>query len=64
MKSASNYIAEGWILMTKLTWDDSYFISMMYDGLKDEVKDELARDRNLPTKFTEWVELIININDK
>ena len=38
--------------MTKLTWDDSYFIGMMYDSLKDEVKDELARDRNLPTKFT------------
>ena len=52
MKSASNYIAEGQILMTKLTWDDSYFISMMYNSLKDEVKDELARDRNLPTKFT------------
>ena len=50
--------------MTKLTWDDSYFISMMYNGLKDEVKDELARDRNLPIKFTEWAELVININDK
>ena len=52
MKLASNYIAEGWILMIKLTWDDSYFISIMYDSLKDEVKDKLARDRNLPTKFT------------
>ena len=50
--------------MTKLTWDDSYFIGMMYNGLKDEVKDELARDRNLLTKFTEWAELVINIDDK
>ena len=64
MKSASNYIAEGWILMTKLTWDDSYFIGMMYNSLKDEVKDELTRDRNLLTKFTKWAELIININNK
>ena len=53
MKSASNYIAKGRILMTKLTWDDSYFISMIYNSLKDEVKDELTRDRNLLTKFTE-----------
>ena len=36
----------------------------MYNSLKDEVKDELARDRNLPIKFTKWAELVININDK
>ena len=50
--------------MTKLTWDNSYFISMMYNGLKDEVKDKLARDRNLLIKFTEWAELVIDIDDK
>ena len=38
--------------MTKLTWNDSYFISMMYNSLKNKVKDKLARDRNLLIKFT------------
>ena len=50
--------------MTKLTWDNSYFISIIYNSLKDKVKDKLARDRNLLIKFAKWAELIININDK
>ena len=50
--------------MTKLTQDDSYFISIMYNSLKNKVKDKLARDRNLLIKFTEQAELIININNK
>jgi hypothetical protein len=49
--------------MNQLPWEESYFIGTVYDGLKEEVKDELMRIRNKPTTFNEWATLVIDIDD-
>ena len=49
--------------MNQLPWEESYFIGTVYDGLKEEVKDELMRIREKPSTFNEWAVLVIDIDD-
>lgn len=42
--SASKYAAEFQAIASNLSWNDGALCSQFYDGLKDTVKDELAKD--------------------
>lgn len=61
--SAAKYKAEFQILSAKLNWNDEAIAAQFYQGLKDNVKDEIARgDR--PTKFKDMAEMAIRIDTR
>lgn len=61
--SAAKYKAEFQILATKIEWNDEALASQFYRGLKDHVKDEIARQER-PTKLKEMCELAIKIDGR
>lgn len=61
--SAAKYKAEFQILAAKLEWNDQALAAQFYQGLKDNVKDEIARD-DRPDTFQEMVETAIRIDTR
>jgi hypothetical protein len=61
--SAAKYKAEFQILAAKIEWNDEALASQFYRGLKDNVKDEIAR-QDRPTKLKEMYELAITIDGR
>ena len=47
----SKYNAEFQTLVVKTNWDDQAIASHFYRGLKDVIKDEIARRDSRPTTF-------------
>jgi len=61
--SASKYASDFHQLSSRVTWHDSAFAAVFYTGLKDSVKDELARiDR--PEELQPLIELAIKIDNR
>jgi hypothetical protein len=61
--SAAKYKAEFQILAAKVEYNDEALASQFYRGLKDNVKDEIAR-QDRPTKHKEMYELAIKIDGR
>jgi len=61
--SAAKYKAEFQVLAVKVEWNDEALASQFYKGLKDVVKDEIARyDR--PTGLKEMYDLAVKIDGR
>jgi hypothetical protein len=63
-KSANSYAADFRQESAILGWDDEPLIASFYEGLKDRVKDELAKERNPPDKLGDYVELAVMIDNR
>jgi hypothetical protein len=61
--SASKYASEFRQIASKLEWDDEPLMALFYSGLKEEVKDELAKE-DQPDTFTEYVERAVKIDNR
>ena len=61
--SAATYAAGFRQIISKLDWDDDAYIAQFYQGLKDEIKDEVARmDR--PSELADYIELVVRIDNR
>lgn len=61
--SASEYVAKFRQISAHLGWDDEPMMSQFYEGLKEEVKDELSKlDR--PDDFTKYVAMAVRIDNR
>jgi hypothetical protein len=60
----SKYKAEFQTLVVKTNWDDHAITSHFYRGLKDVIKDEIARRENRPTTFQEMYEVALKIDER
>jgi hypothetical protein len=49
-------------LAALVPWDETYLREAFYDSLKDEVKDELCKILNPPTKLNEYIQLAVQID--
>ena len=61
--SASEYAARFQQIASKLGWDDEPKITMFYNGLKDNVKDEIYK-QDQPDEFSEYIVLAIKIDNR
>jgi hypothetical protein len=61
--SASTYAAEFRRICARISTTDNTKIFMFYNGLKEEVKDELAK-QDRPDDFLQYVELAIKIDNR
>jgi len=61
--SATKYKAEFQILAARLDWDDNALAALFYQGLKDNIKDELSRDER-PDTLREMSETAIRIDTR
>ena len=61
--AAIRYTAEFQQLATRTTWNDSSLQAQYYKGLKDDVKDELARSEKLIT-LAELVDKAIKVDNR
>ncbi len=63
-KSASHYATEFRQLVARTSWDDDdQLMSRFYQGLKDSVKDEIAKE-DRPETLTKYIERAIRIDDR
>ena len=61
--SAATYAAGFRQIISKLDWDDDAYIAQFYQGLKEDIKDEVARmDR--PSELSEYIELVVRIDNR
>jgi hypothetical protein len=51
-------------LVVKTNWDDHTITSHFYRGLKDVIKDKIARRENRPTTFQEMYEVALKIDER
>lgn len=63
-QAALAYTADFKYIVAKLNINDISKINKYYSGLKDDVKDELAKILNLPTNFNKYTRLAIKINHR
>lgn len=62
-KSAAAYAAMFRLIASKLEWEDEPLMEIFYQGLKDEVKDELYKaDR--PDTLTEYIAMAVKIDER
>ncbi|KAM4065852.1 retrotransposon gag protein [Hirsutella rhossiliensis] len=61
--SASDYAAKFRQVTSKLDWDDEPLMSRFYDGLKEEVKDELYKE-NRPDNLSDYIAMAVRIDDR
>lgn len=61
--SATTYVAKFRQLSTHLGWEDEPLMTQFYEGLKDEVKDELAK-QDRPDKFTQFTAMAVRIDNR
>lgn len=62
--SASVYTAEFKRITARMDCTDDTRIMLYYQGLKEEVKDEISRILYLPTDFTQYAELVVRIDNQ
>lgn len=62
--SASAYRTEFDNICQYLTWNDTALKSSFYDGLRPEVKDALAYVLDEPSKFSDYQDLVIRIDQR
>ena len=62
-KSASQYTTEFKKYQANLDWDDAPLIATYYNGLKEKVKDEIAR-QDRPTDLAEMMTLAVRIDNR
>lgn len=60
----SKYKAEFQTLVVKTSWDDEAIASHFYRGLKDTIKDEIARRDSRPTTFQGMYEIALKIDER
>ena len=60
--SASTYASDLKYWASFLEWDDDVLMSLFYDGLKEDVKDELYKMER-PETLTEYVAMAVKIDD-
>src|SRR5690606_27974976 len=61
--SAADYAATFRQIATSLDWDDEPLMSAFYEGLKEEVKDELYRDEE-PNTLTKYIAMAVRIDNR
>ena len=61
--SASSYTREFTTLATKVGWDDAALIEQYYKGLRDDVKDDLSREKR-PVKLHDFTTKTIEIDNR
>lgn len=62
--SASAYTTEFKRIVARLDCTDDTRIMLYYQGLKEEVKDEISRILDLPTDFSRYTELVVRIDNQ
>lgn len=60
---ASEYAAKFRQLSSKLDWPDEPLMTQFYAGLKEEVKDELAK-QDRPDEFADFVKMAVRIDNR
>jgi hypothetical protein len=63
-KAASEYLTKFRYLAAKLNWTDENMIDSFYEGLKDEVKDEICKILDLPTDFNSYTRRCVMIDNR
>jgi hypothetical protein len=61
--AANSYTAEFRRISSKMRWGDISLVAQFYEGLKDRVKDEIARDKR-PTSLSAMIEKAIQIDNR
>jgi hypothetical protein len=61
--SAADYTAEFRKIESKIDWDENALIAQYYQGLKESLKDELARQER-PSKLAEFIELAVRLDNR
>jgi hypothetical protein len=61
--SASKYTTEFRQVTIYLEYDDEPLIILFYRGLKEEVKDNLIREKR-PDEFTDYMEMAVAIDNR
>ncbi|MDB5911246.1 MAG: hypothetical protein JWP34_5363 [Massilia sp.] len=61
--SASEYASRFRQITSKLDWEDGNLMAWFYRGLKEEVKDDLAREKR-PDDFADYVEMAVAIDNR
>jgi hypothetical protein len=61
--SAVAYSAKFKALAALVPWDETYLREAYYNGLKDEVKDEVSKILTPPTKLNEYIQLAVQIDE-
>lgn len=61
--STSEYAARFRQVVSNLDWDDDPLMARFYDGLKEEVKDELYKE-NRPRTLSDYIAMAVRIDDR
>lgn len=61
--SATTYVAKFRQLSTHLGWEDEPLMTQFYEGLKDEVKDELSK-QDRPKKLNDYIAKAVRIDNR
>jgi hypothetical protein len=61
--SVSKYTTEFRQVTIHLEYDDEPLMMLFYRGLKEEVKDDLIREKR-PDEFTDYVEMAVAIDNR
>src|SRR5579871_328069 len=61
--SAASYTAEFRRIESKLDWDENALIAQYYKGLKESLKDELARQER-PDRLRELIEVVVRLDNR
>ncbi|PHH84727.1 hypothetical protein CDD83_1481 [Cordyceps sp. RAO-2017] len=61
--SASEYAANFRQVTSQLDWDDEPLMSRFYEGLKEEVKDELYKE-DRPNNLSDYIAMAVRIDDR
>ncbi len=61
--SVSEYAAKFRQITSKLGWDDDPMMSRFYEGLKEEVKDELYKE-DRPENLSDYIAMAVRIDDR
>jgi retrotransposon gag protein/zinc knuckle protein len=61
--SASDYAASFRQIISKLPWKQSHLMGTFYEGLKEDVKDELYKEER-PNTLAEYIAMAVRIDDR
>jgi hypothetical protein len=61
--TVSYYCAEFQRITSRLDWDDEPLMDLLYEGLKEDVKDEVYKE-DRPETLDEYMAMIVRINNR